>query len=88
MKTDTLPMLSPQDWALLNEHVKPVAHAKGRIILAEGGHRRALHIVKSGTVRVEQAQNGQGIALALLGPGAYPNAQEKSLLNRRFHCTI
>ena len=69
MKTDTLPMLSPQDWALLNEHVKPVDHPQGGVILAEGSHRRALHIVNSGTVRVEQAQNGHGIALALLGPG-------------------
>jgi CRP-like cAMP-binding protein len=62
-------MLGPQDWALLNEHVKPVAYRRGHVILEEGGHRRALHIVNSGTVRVEQAQNGRGIALALLGPG-------------------
>ena len=69
MNTDTLPMLSPQDWALLGEQTKPTPYPRGEIILAEGGHRRALHIVNSGTVRVEQAQNGQGIALALLGPG-------------------
>ena len=69
MKTDTLPMLSPQDWALLEEHVRPFTYRRGEVILAEGGHRRALHIVSSGTVRVEQAQNGRGIALALLGAG-------------------
>jgi CRP-like cAMP-binding protein len=62
-------MLSPQDWALLGDHMTPTSYPRGEFILAEGGHRRALHIVKSGTVRVEQAQNGRGIALALLGPG-------------------
>ncbi len=69
MKEDTLPMLTPRDWALLNEHSKPLAYRRGDVILAEGGYRRALHFVKSGTVRVEEAQNGRGIALALLGPG-------------------
>lgn len=69
MNTTTLPMLSPQDWALLHEHVKPMPYRRGDVILQEGGHQRALRIVNSGTVRVEQAQNGRGIALALLGPG-------------------
>ena len=69
MKNDTLPMLSPQDWTLLRDHIRPVPFARGAVILPEGGHRRALHIVSSGTVRVEQSKSGRGIALALLGPG-------------------
>jgi len=62
-------MLSPRDWELLRDHVRPSPYQRGAVILAEGGQRRALHIVNSGNVRVEQAQNGRGIALALLGPG-------------------
>jgi extracellular factor (EF) 3-hydroxypalmitic acid methyl ester biosynthesis protein len=69
VKTDTLPMLSLQDWALLRDHIRPASFPRGSVILPEGGHRRALHLVSSGTVRVEQGQNGRGIALAVLGPG-------------------
>jgi len=69
VKTDTLPMLSAHDWSLLDQHAAPASYRRGDVILAEGSSRRALHIVNSGTVRVEQAQNGRGIALALLGPG-------------------
>jgi len=69
MNAESLPMLSPRDWELLREQVKLRRAARGEVILAEGGERRALFVVKSGAVRVEQALNGQGIALALLGPG-------------------
>src|SRR5215470_14894434 len=69
MKTDTLPILSAHDWSLLDQHSKSASYRRGDVILAEGASRRALHMVYSGTVRVEQAQNGRGIALALLGPG-------------------
>jgi len=66
---DTLPILSAQDWALLADHMRRVEYPRGAAILAEGSyHHRALHVVRSGTVRVEQAQDGRGIALALLGP--------------------
>jgi extracellular factor (EF) 3-hydroxypalmitic acid methyl ester biosynthesis protein len=69
VKTDTLPMLSEHDWSLLQQHARPATYRRSDVILAEGASGRALHIVNNGTVRVEQAQNGRGIALALLGPG-------------------
>jgi CRP/FNR family transcriptional regulator, cyclic AMP receptor protein len=69
MNTDTLPMLSPQDWAMLRDHVRLVPYRRGSVILSEGGYRRALHIVKNGAVRVEEEQEGHGITLAMLGPG-------------------
>ncbi|HLY90018.1 MAG TPA: cyclic nucleotide-binding domain-containing protein [Acetobacteraceae bacterium] len=69
MKSETLPTLSPRDWELLREHVTVIRRPRGDVILAEGGHRRAIFIVRSGAVRVEQSQNGLGIALALLGEG-------------------
>jgi extracellular factor (EF) 3-hydroxypalmitic acid methyl ester biosynthesis protein len=67
---ETLPILSAQDWALFGHHLKRAEYQRGAVILAEGiHHRRALYFVISGTVRVEQAQDGHGLALALLGPG-------------------
>jgi CRP-like cAMP-binding protein len=61
--------LRQQCWALLSAHVKSTPFRRGQVILEEGGHRRALFIVRSGSVRVGQSENGRGIAVALLGPG-------------------
>jgi CRP-like cAMP-binding protein len=61
-------MLSAQDWTSLGAQMKTETFRRGQIILKEGAQRRALFIVRSGAVRVEQAQNGRGIAVALLGP--------------------
>jgi CRP-like cAMP-binding protein len=67
---DTLPVLSAQDWSLLRAHVRRADYPRGTVIVAEGSHhRRVLHIIASGAVRVEESQDGRSIALAILGPG-------------------
>lgn len=69
MISNTLELLSQHDWELLREKVRRIAYRQGEVILEEGAYRRALFIVHRGVVRVEQAQQGRGIALAQLGPG-------------------
>ena len=46
MNNDTLPVLSPQDWALLRTHVRRVEYPRGAVIRAEGSSpRRTLRSV-------------------------------------------
>jgi extracellular factor (EF) 3-hydroxypalmitic acid methyl ester biosynthesis protein len=67
--TDTLAMLSAEDWTLLRERAATEAYPAGTTLLEEGIRRRALFIVREGIVRVEQAHQGYPITLAHLGPG-------------------
>ncbi|HEX4097968.1 MAG TPA: cyclic nucleotide-binding domain-containing protein, partial [Caulobacteraceae bacterium] len=69
MNTEALAMLSPRDWTLLEQQMRPVPYKSGDVVLEEGGHRRALFIVRSGAVRVEREDQGRAITLAQLGPG-------------------
>jgi CRP-like cAMP-binding protein len=68
MKTDALAMLSPRDWTLLEKQMKPVSYRRGDVVIEEGGHRRALFIVRSGAVRVDREDRGSAITVAQLGP--------------------
>ena len=69
MKTDALAMLSPRDWTLLEQQMQSVPYQRGAVVLEEGGHRRALFLVRTGAVRVERDDQGRAITLAQLGPG-------------------
>ena len=69
MKPHALRILSSRDWELLRDNLQVKAFAKGAVVISEGRHVRALYFLRRGAARVEQSQNGRGIALALLGPG-------------------
>jgi CRP-like cAMP-binding protein len=69
MKPNTLRILSSNDWDLLSEHLRATSFQKGATLISEGQRSRALYFLRKGVVRVEQSQNGRGIALALIGPG-------------------
>jgi CRP-like cAMP-binding protein len=66
---NALPLLNAHDWKLLDEQVTRLPFRRGETILLEGGLHRALMVVRSGAVRVERAEQGQGITLAQLGAG-------------------
>ena len=68
-RTPSLEMLTAHDWALLDERMKPHAFPRGAPLLQEGVHRRALMIVRSGTVRVERSTRGRALVLSQLGAG-------------------
>src|ERR687894_3222206 len=69
MASDALELPSRHDWELLTEKARRVTYRPGEVILAEGAYRPALFIIRAGVARVEQAEQGRGIALAQLGPG-------------------
>ena len=69
MKTEPLQMLSAADWGLLLQHMQRVSYPRGAVLMQEGVYRRALLIVRSGSVRVERRLQGRAIVLAHLGVG-------------------
>ncbi len=69
MNEAPLAMLTPNDWELLGRHMTRVEYRRGAPLLREGAHRRALLIVRSGSVRVERLMQGRTIVLGELGAG-------------------
>lgn len=69
MKPQPLQALSAADWDLLRRHMTRATYPRGAVLMQEGVYRRALLIVRRGTVRVERLLEGRAIALAQLGPG-------------------
>jgi CRP-like cAMP-binding protein len=69
MKAEPLQMLSTADWGLLRQHMKRVSYPRGAVLIEEGAFRRALLIVRSGSVRAERLLQGRTIVLADLGVG-------------------
>lgn len=67
--TDALAMLAAEDWSLLQAHATLISYKNGETLLEEGRRRRALFVVREGSVRVEQIHDGHPITLAQLGPG-------------------
>jgi CRP-like cAMP-binding protein len=64
-----LGQLTAHDWSLLTAGARRTVHRRGDVILAEGAAHRNLFIVRQGLLHVEQARQGQGIAVAQVGPG-------------------
>jgi len=69
MKAEPLQMLNAADWELLRRHMKRVSYPRGAVLMQEGVYRRALLIVRSGSIRVERLLQGRPIVLAQLGAG-------------------
>jgi CRP-like cAMP-binding protein len=69
MRPQPLQALSEADWELLRRHMKRVFYPRGAALMQEGVYRRALLIVRSGSVRVERLLEGRAIVLAQLGAG-------------------
>jgi CRP-like cAMP-binding protein len=69
MMEDTFSRLTDQDRRLLFRKVRRIAARRGDVVLAEGVLQKDLFLVRAGYVRVERAAQGQGIAVARLGPG-------------------
>jgi len=69
MKETALAMLTPADRDLLQRCMQRVQVPPGGTLLQEGTRRRALLIVRSGTVRVERRMQGRAIVLRELGAG-------------------
>src|SRR5581483_10695271 len=69
MTEDTFSRLTEQDRQRLFRKVRRVAAHRGDVLLAEGVRQKDLFLVRVGYVRVERASQGQGIAVARLGPG-------------------
>jgi CRP-like cAMP-binding protein len=69
MKPQPLQALHTADWELLQRHMKRVSYPRGAVLMQEGVYRRALLIVRSGSVRVERLLDGRAIVLAQLGAG-------------------
>ncbi|MCW5633877.1 MAG: cyclic nucleotide-binding domain-containing protein [Rubrivivax sp.] len=69
MKAQPLQMLNAADLELLRQHMKRVSYPRGAVLIQEGVYRRALLIVRSGSIRVERLLQGRPIVLAQLGPG-------------------
>jgi CRP-like cAMP-binding protein len=69
MKPQPLQALSAADWELLRMRMLRVSYRRGAVLMQEGVYRRALLIVRSGSVRVERLLEGRAIVLAQLGAG-------------------
>jgi CRP-like cAMP-binding protein/SAM-dependent methyltransferase len=65
-----LQYLTGDDERLLLEKASDVSVAVHEVLLGEGSRRQALFLLRDGTVRVERAHLGQGVAIARLGPGS------------------
>jgi extracellular factor (EF) 3-hydroxypalmitic acid methyl ester biosynthesis protein len=69
MNEDTFRFLSDNDLQVLLARARRVSGRRGHVFLAEGAQQRNLFLIRKGYVRVERASQGQGIAVARLGPG-------------------
>ncbi|MBL8324688.1 MAG: cyclic nucleotide-binding domain-containing protein [Rubrivivax sp.] len=69
MKPQPLQALNAADWELLQRRMLRVSYPRGAVLMQEGVYRRALLIVRSGSVRVERLLDERAIVLAQLGAG-------------------
>src|SRR6516165_10147662 len=69
MSDDTFRFLSDNDLRHLRDKAERVSYRRGTVILPEGDRHHNLFLVRKGYVRVEEAAQGQGVAVARLGPG-------------------
>jgi len=66
---EPLRVLTDKQRAVLLEHAQLVTYADGETIVEEGARRRAIFILRRGTVSIEKQHLGTGIPLDELGEG-------------------
>jgi len=64
-----LKFLTTEDYNLLREKGKIAVFHKNEILIKEGSSPQSIYILQKGTVRLEKATIGSGVAIALLVPG-------------------
>lgn len=64
-----LKFLTTEDYNILREKAKVAVYQKNDIIVKEGASPQRIYILQKGSVRVEKATVGAGVAIAFLQPG-------------------
>ena len=64
-----LKFLTTEDFHLLREKAKVATYQKNEILIREGASPQSLYVLQKGSVRVEKAAIGSGVAIAILEPG-------------------